>query len=36
MIDIQKTKHKFKIMRDKIVDFKVMHTVTSRIMNSMQ
>ena len=29
-------KQKLKIMRDNIVDYNVVHTMTSRIMNSMQ
>ena len=36
MSDIWKTKKKLKIMRDNIVDYNVMHIMTSRIMNSMQ
>ena len=36
MTDIWKTKEILKIMRDIIVDCNVMHTMTCRIMNSMQ
>ena len=36
MSDTKKTKHRLKIMRDGIVDDNIMHTMTSRIMNSMQ
>ena len=36
MSDIWKTKKKSGIMRDNIVNYNVMHTMTCRIMNSMQ
>ena len=36
MSDIKKTKKKLGIIRDNIVDDDVMHSMTSRIMNSMQ
>ena len=34
--DILKMKEKLKIMRDNIVDYNAMHTMTSRIVNSVQ
>ena len=36
MSDIWKTKKKSGIMRDSFVDYNVVHTMTWRIMNSMQ
>ena len=36
MSDILKTKKKLGIVRDNVVDYNVMYTMTGRIMNSMQ
>ena len=34
--DILKMEEKLKIMRENIIEYNVMHTMTSRIINSMQ
>ena len=36
MSDILKTKKKLGIMRGNVIDYNVMHTMTGRIMNSVQ